>query len=103
MNQNNMNNQPRMVTPEEIERVNHITTEELQKTQVINLKDLEEVARIEKRTSKKPAILLAILGLTFLLLGSGVQIAFSLRDKKEEEKIIEQRKEENSVKKSHLN
>ena len=40
--------------------------EELTKTQVLNLKDLEKVAAYEKKTSKKPAILLAVLG-TFLI------------------------------------
>lgn len=102
MNQSDQNRQPRMVTQEEIERVNHISPEELQRTQVINLKDVQEAVKFEKRTSKKPAIILGIIGITFLLFGSGVQIAASLKEKKEAESIIEQRKEIPSVVKSHL-
>ena len=60
MNQNDMNNQPRMVTPEEIQQVNHISPEELQETQVLNLRDVQEAMKFEKRTSKKPAIILGI-------------------------------------------
>ena len=41
MEQNNKEKQQRQLSPEE-----------LQQTQVINLKDLEEVVRFEKRTSK---------------------------------------------------
>ena len=92
MNQNDMRNQPRAVSPEEIERVNKLSPEELQKTQVLNLKDVEEAVRIEKRTSKKPAIILGIVGITLLLFGSGFQIATALKEKKQEESVVEQRK-----------
>ena len=82
MNQNDMQNQQRQLSPEE-----------LQQTQVINLKDLEEVVRFEKRTSKKPAIILGIIGLALLIGGSSFQIATVLKEKREaEEKIIEQRR-----------
>ena len=94
MNQNNMNNQPRVITQDEIDRVNHISHEELQKTQVLNLKDVEEAARIEKRTSKKPALIVGIIGLAFLLCGSSFQIAASLKTKEQAEQIVEPRKEE---------
>ena len=40
-----------------------MTQEELQKTQVLNLKDVEEAARFERITSKKPAIIVATIGL----------------------------------------
>lgn len=102
MNQNDMRNQPRAVSPEEIERVNKLSPEELQKTQVLNLKDVEEAVRIEKRTSKKPAIILGIVGITLLLFGSGFQIATALKEKKQEESVVEQRKEVVTVKKTHL-
>ncbi|MBQ6498017.1 MAG: hypothetical protein IJI58_04825 [Bacilli bacterium] len=102
MNQNDMKNQPRMVTPEEIQQVNHITPEELQETQVLNLKDVQEAVRFEKRTSKKPAIILGIIGIALLLSGTGFQIAMSLKEKKEEEKIVEHRREEDTVKKTYL-
>ena len=42
--------------------------EELTRTQVLNLKDLEQIANYEKKTSKKPAIFLAVVG-AFLILG----------------------------------
>ncbi len=102
MNQNDMNNQPRMVTPEEIQQVNHITPEELQQTQVLNLKDVQEAVRIEKKTSKKPAIIVGIIGLVLLIGGASFQIAINLKEKKEEEKVIEQRREENAVVKTYL-
>ena len=102
MNQNDLNNKPRMISPEEIQRVNNISQEELQQTQVINLKDVEEAVRIEKRTSKKPAIILGIVGIAFLLFGSIVQVSTSLKEKKAEEKVIEHRREEKTVKKTYL-
>lgn len=43
--------------------------EELTRTQVLNLTDLEKVAKYEKSISKKPAITLAILGLFLLITG----------------------------------
>ena len=36
--------------------VQELTKEELQKTQILNLKELEETIVFEKKTSKKPAI-----------------------------------------------
>lgn len=44
--------------------------EELTKTQVLNLKDLEKIAAYEKKTSKKPAIILAILGAFLITSGA---------------------------------
>ena len=64
MNDNNLQG-IRQVTPEEIAKVEGIplTSEELQKTQVLNLQEVEEVARMEKLASKKPAIIVSyILG-----------------------------------------
>lgn len=84
-----------------IKDVEQMTPEELQRTQVINLKDVEEVVRIEKRTSKKPAIIVAIIGLALVMGGAGTQINASLKEKKLEEQRIEQRREE-SVKKTSL-
>ena len=93
MNQNNMNDQSKM----------NLSPEELQRTQVINLKDVEEAVRIEKRTSKKPAIIFCIMGLVLLAFGSSVQIMTSLKEKKQEERIIEQREEEMAVSKTKIN
>jgi len=46
-----------------------LTPEELAKTQVLNLSDVERVANYEKKTSKKPAIVLAIIGVMAISLG----------------------------------
>ena len=46
-----------------------LTPEELAKTQVLNLSDVERVANYEKKTSKKPAIVLAIMGIMSISLG----------------------------------
>lgn len=43
--------------------------EELTKTQVLNLIELQNVAKYEKQTSKKPALVLGILGTLFLISG----------------------------------
>lgn len=47
----------------------NISQEELLKTQVLNLNDLEKVAKFEKKTSKKPAVLLAIIGAFSIMTG----------------------------------
>ncbi len=46
-----------------------LAREELTKTQVLNLSELERVANYEKRTSKKPAAICAILGIMCITLG----------------------------------
>lgn len=46
-----------------------MTREELTKTQVLNLQELERVAKFERKTSKRPAVLFAIAGLLALTLG----------------------------------
>lgn len=46
-----------------------MTREELTRTQVLNLSDFEKVAKYEKKTSKRPAIFLAILGVFCLIAG----------------------------------
>ena len=43
--------------------------EELTRTQVLNLQELEKAAKYEKKTSKKPAAVLAILGVFSISLG----------------------------------
>lgn len=50
-----------------------MSTEELARTQVLNLDDLREVAKYEKKVSKRPAIFCAIFGAILLTLGTGVQ------------------------------
>ena len=82
MNQNNFQG-VRQVTPEEIARVEGIplTHEELQKTQVLNLKEFSETVRFEKLTSKKPAIILAVIGALFITFGTTFQVVQSLNKK----------------------
>ena len=91
MNQSNMqDNQVRQVSPEEIQRVSQgsqlqatqMTPEELQKTQVLNLQDVEKVVHFEKATSKKPAIVLAIIGIILVTCGATFQIIGNLKSNK---------------------
>ena len=84
MNQNGTQG-VRQVTPEEIARVENIplTQEEKEKTQVLNLKEFVETVRFEKLTSKKPAIVLAIIGALFITFGTTFQITKSLNHKKD--------------------
>lgn len=74
MNQNNTNQQT---------QYQQMSQEELQKTQVLNLQDVEEAIRFEKLTSKKPAIIIAIIGAFSILMGSGV-FAFQTLSAKEQ-------------------
>ena len=80
MNQSNQN--VRQITPEEIAQAEGLpkpmTPEELQKTQILNLNELENTIRFEKITSKKPAIIVAAVGILFLVFGTTFQIATSL-------------------------
>jgi len=80
MNQNNIQG-VRQVTPEEVAKVEGVplTKEELQKTQVLNLKEFSEAVRWEKLTSKKPAMIIAIIGAVFILFGTSFQITKSIR------------------------
>lgn len=80
MNQSSQNN-IRQITQEEIERANGLTQEELQRTQVLNLKDVEEVASFEKRTSKKPAIIIAVIGILSITFGGTFSFVQSLTSK----------------------
>lgn len=80
MNQNNQQN------------LHQVTPEELQKTLVLNLNDLEKTVIIEKKYSKKPVITIAIIGAIFLLFGSTFQV-INIMQEKENEKLIEKRKE----------
>ena len=90
----NNNQNVRQITPEEIAQVEGLpkplTQEELQKTQILNFKDLQKTIKFEKMTSKKPAIILAIIGILLLTFGTTFQIASSLsNNKKVEERKVE--------------
>ena len=69
-----------------------MTTEELEKTHVLNLSSFQETVRFEKMTSKKPALIIAIIGFVAILTGTVFQVAQNLAVKHEEEKRIEQRR-----------
>lgn len=62
-------------------QASQMTQEELQRTQVLNLKDVEEAVRIEKRTSKKPAIIVGMLGIISILFGSTFPMVQTLTTK----------------------
>lgn len=74
----NPNVQVRQISQAEVDAArgvkSQMSQEELQRTQVLNLQDVEEIANYEKRTSKKPAIILAIIGLLFISSGGTLSI-----------------------------
>ncbi len=74
MNQNNNINE---------KNSSQISQEELMKTQVLNLQDVEEAARYEKATSKKPAILVAVIGFFAIFLGTSLPFVNSLMNQKD--------------------
>lgn len=53
----------------QVQQSSQVSQEELAKTQVLNLNDVKELASFERRTSKKPAILLAVAGILSISLG----------------------------------
>lgn len=50
-------------------RNGQLSDEELQRTQVLNLQAFKETARIERITSKKPAAIMAVIGVFLIALG----------------------------------
>lgn len=71
--------------------------EELTRTQVLNLQELERAAKYEKRTSKKPAAVLAILGVFSISLGlcyPSVNNMLNSRNTDDKPVVSEQRQEE---------
>ena len=59
-----------------------MTEEELQRTQVLNFDTFKQVARYEKLSSKKPAMIFALLGVLAILIGGGYPIVQSQMQKK---------------------
>ena len=106
MNQRNFQqNNPsiRQITAEEVAKAQGISVAELQKTQVLNLKEVEAAVRFEKITSKKPAIFVAVLGILSILFGTSFQIVTTVKAntnrKIEQRRIAEEKIEQ---KKTHL-
>ena len=72
-------------------KAERLAKEELTKTQVLNLSELERVANYERRTSKKPAAILAILGVMLITLGlsyNSIVNVFSDTPVKEKDKTV---------------
>ncbi len=88
MNQRNQQQQYqsiRQISPEEVMQ-SQMTPAELQKTQVLNLKEVEATVRYEKLSSKKPAIFVAVLGILSIILGTTFQVSSTVRSKPKVEK-----------------
>ena len=62
-----------------------LAKEELTKTQVLNLQELERVASYEKKVSKKPALILAILGVMCITIGASYNNVISIFGKSSNE------------------
>ena len=62
-----------------------MSDEELQRTQVLNFDDFKKIARYEKISSKKPAIIVALLGALFIIIGSGYPIVQMQIEKSQQE------------------
>ncbi len=78
----------------EYQKVHQVTPEELQKTLVLNLADFEETARREKMTSKKPALIVALIGVFSIALGFSFPLVETLTAKdKPADSITENREE----------
>ena len=99
----NQNMQVRQVSQEEVDIARGVkqqmTPEELQRTQVLNLQDVEELADFERRTSKKPAIIIGLLGIFSILCGGGLTAYQSLNAKMvaDTTKKVEKREIQNKV------
>ena len=63
-----------------------MSQEELQRTQVLNLKDVQEAVKYEKMTSKKPALIIAILGIVSIFMGTTFGVVQNLQAKAEAER-----------------
>lgn len=90
MNQNQQNvSRIRQMSSKEAAKAQGISVAELQKTQVLNLKAVEDAVRFEKLTSKKPAIVLGIVGIMFILFGTTFQIVDTVQSRPKN--VIEKR------------
>ena len=79
------------------QRNGQLSDEELQRTQVLNLKDFKETARIEKLSSKKPALIVAIVGLLLISIGISMPAVQSMSARKAAEEAkneIEKRRQD---------
>lgn len=58
-----------------------LSEEELQKTQVLNLADFKKVTKLEKMCNKKPASIIALIGIIAIIIGAGYPAVQSLTSK----------------------
>lgn len=79
--------------PQRLSQLPNMTQEELQRTQVLNLKDVEEAVKLEKSTSKKPAVIIAVVGMFAILAGTAFPIVKNMTTKEEPKKKIEHKVE----------
>ena len=80
----NGQNQNQMQQNQQVQ-TQQMTEEELQRTQVLNFDDFKQVARYEKISSKKPAIIVALIGVLALIFGGSYSVVQSQMAKKTEE------------------
>lgn len=92
------NNEVRQISDEEIRK--ELTKEQLQQTQVLNFQEVQKAIHFEKATSKKPALIVAVIGLISLLFGGSLQIATSLNAKPQN---VQKREVKETIEKSQLN
>ena len=64
----------------QVQQSSQVSQEELAKTQVLNLTDVQEIAKFERKTSKRPALLFAIAGVLSLALGFSYSNIMALVD-----------------------
>lgn len=88
---NQENNNVRQITPEEIAQAQGLTPEELQQTQVLNLNDLQKTIKFEKLSSKKPALIVAAIGLVLLVFGTAYQLTGAMKAEKPEKRTVEKK------------
>ena len=82
-----------------------LSEEELQRTQVLNFDDFKETEKKKKIGNKKPAIIIAIIGIVSILLGTNYNGIKSLVSKKNEEpkQNVQTRKQEKKEEKVKIN
>ena len=93
----------RLFKRNQTQRNQQLSDDELQRTQVLNLQAFKETARIEKLSSKKPAIILAVIGVLSISLGLSFPAIQSLSTRqnaeKNQQKTLERRQSEEKIKK----
>ena len=75
----------------------NLSPDELAKTQVLNLSDVEKVANYEKTISKKPAMIVGTIGLFSIAIGLLYNPIYNMINTRVEEPQIKQRVEEKVV------